>query len=208
MVAAAGLGDRIRTDAEAALAALRERGWRTLLLSGDDPRVANAVGATLGFAPDQIIGGATPETKQAVVEARRQSSGRTVVMVGDGVNDAAAIAAADVGIGVHGGAEASLSSADAYLTTPGLAPLVELVDGSARTMRVIKRNIAFALGYNALGVLFAMTGILSPLVASILMPASSITVVTASWFGRTFGQRKPADKIEPPSRPSHLAEAA
>lgn len=208
VVAVAGLGDGIRTDAEAALTALRERGWRTLLLSGDDPRVANAVGATLGFAPDEIIGGATPETKQAVVEARRRSSGRTVVMVGDGVNDAAAIAAADVGIGVHGGAEASLSSADAYLTTPGLTPLVELVDGSARTMRVIKRNIAFALGYNALGVLFAMTGILSPLVASILMPASSITVVTASWFGRTFGQRKPADTLEPLSRPSKLAEAA
>ncbi|MBX3146843.1 MAG: cadmium-translocating P-type ATPase [Gemmatimonadales bacterium] len=208
VIAIAGLGDRIRADAAAALTALRARGWRTLLLSGDDARVAKAVGAALGFGPDEIIGAATPEMKQAVVETRRQMGGRTVVMVGDGVNDAAAIAAADVGIGVHGGAEASLSSADAYLTTPGLTPLVELADGSARTMRVIKRNIAFALGYNALGVLFAMTGILSPLVAAILMPASSVTVVTASWFGHTFGLQQSASRSEPLQASSNLAEAA
>ncbi len=113
-----------------------------------------------------------------------------------------------MGIGVHGGAEASLSSADAYLTTPGLAPLVELVDGSARTMRVIRRNIAFALGYNALGVLFAMTGILSPLVAAILMPASSVTVITASWFGRSFGRQRRAEPIDAAPIHSTLAEAA
>ncbi|MHB1329453.1 MAG: hypothetical protein ACYC2K_14740, partial [Gemmatimonadales bacterium] len=107
----------------------------------------------------------------------------------------------------HGGAEASLSSADAYLTTPGLTPLVDLVDGSARTMRVIRRNIGFALAYNALGVLFAMTGLLSPLVAAILMPASSVTVVSASWFGRTFGKRREVDPPDPFRPPSTLAEA-
>ncbi|MHB1328797.1 MAG: heavy metal translocating P-type ATPase, partial [Gemmatimonadales bacterium] len=86
VIAVAGMGDRIRDDAAKALTALRERGWRTLLLSGDDPRVANAVGATLGFKADEIVGGATPETKQAIVEARRRRGGRPVVMVGDGVN--------------------------------------------------------------------------------------------------------------------------
>jgi Cu2+-exporting ATPase len=184
--AIAGLGDAIRADTPAALAALRSRGWRLTLLSGDDPSVAHAVGTALGFAPEAIIGGATPEAKRAVVEARRQAGAVPVVMVGDGVNDAVAIAAAHVGIAVHGGAEASLATADAYLTTPGLAPLVALADGAGRTMRVIRRNIAFALAYNALGVTLAMLGVLSPLVAALMMPASSLTVVLTSWLGRTF----------------------
>jgi len=186
VVAIAGLGDKVRDDTAAALAALRVRGWRTVLCSGDDPRVAEAVGRALGFGPDEILGGATPEAKRALVEHRRAAGVRPVVMVGDGVNDAAAIAAADVGIGVHGGAEASLASADAYLTTPGLVPLVAMVDGSARTMRVIRRNIAFALGYNAIGVALAMLGVLSPLIAAVMMPASSVTVGLASWLGRSF----------------------
>lgn len=189
VVALAGLGDRVRDDAGSALAALRRRGWRTTLLSGDDPLVAAAVGTRLGFAVGSAIGAATPEQKLAFVQARLESARvlrRPVVMVGDGVNDAAAIAAASVGIGVHGGAEACLATADIYLTTPGIEPLVRLVEGSARTMRVIRRNIGFALCYNAVGVALAMTGRISPMIAALLMPASSLTVVLGSWLGRTF----------------------
>jgi Cu2+-exporting ATPase len=185
VVGVAGLGDRIRGDAPAALATLRTRGWRTTLLSGDDSAVAAHVGATLGFAPDSAIGGATPEEKLARVTAWRAEGG-PVVMVGDGVNDAAAIAAAHVGIGVHGGAEACLATADAYLTAPGLESLVRLVDGAERTMRVIRRNMAWALTYNIIGVVLAMTGVISPLIAAIMMPLSSLTVVLGSWLGRTF----------------------
>jgi len=201
VIAIAGLGDAIRADTPAALAALRARGWRLTLLSGDDPSVARAVGTALGFAPNAIIGGATPEAKRAVVDARRQVGAVPVVMVGDGVNDAVAIAAAHVGIAVHGGAEASLATADAYLTTPGLTPLVTLADGAGRTMRVIRRNITFALAYNALGVALAMLGVLSPLVAALMMPASSLTVVMTSWLGRTFtgtltpGMERPGDPV-------------
>lgn len=187
VVARAGFGDPVRPEAAEALARLRSEGWATRLLSGDDPAVVARVGAELGFRPEDVTGGATPERKLAVIEAlRARAQGRRVVMVGDGVNDAAAIAAADVGVGVHGGAEASLATADVHLVAPGLEPLVRLVEGSARTFAVIRRNMAWALAYNAIGVVLAMTGRISPLVAAILMPASSLTVILASWLGRSF----------------------
>ncbi len=145
------------------------------------------VGAALGLAPEACHASATPEEKLRVVEALART--RRVVMVGDGVNDAAAIAAATVGIAVHGGAEASLTVADVYLATPGLAPLVELVRGASRTMRVIRRNIAISLLYNVVGASLAMSGIISPLVAAVMMPISSLTVVLGSWYATTFRAR-------------------
>jgi Cu2+-exporting ATPase len=105
------------------------------------------------------------------------------------VNDAAAIAAAHVGIGVHGGAEACLATSDIYLTRPGLSALVELTEGARRTMRVIRRNIAFSVAYNLLGAGMAVFGVLTPLFAAILMPTSSITVVLGSWYGHTFARQ-------------------
>ncbi|MEQ1692194.1 MAG: HAD-IC family P-type ATPase, partial [Gemmatimonas sp.] len=183
---AAGLGDRVRDDARASLDQLRAAGWRTIMLSGDAPEVVHAVGASLGFAPAAVIGAASPEEKLAFVE-RLKKSGR-VVMVGDGVNDAAAIAAAHVGIGVHGGAEACLSTADIYLTRPGLSALVELTEGSRNTMRVIRRNIGFSIGYNIIGAALAIAGLLNPLIAAILMPTSSLTVVLGSWYGKSFAR--------------------
>ena len=188
IIAAAGLGDRVRADAQESLDALRAAGWRTIMLSGDDPTVVQAVGRTLGFAPADAIGAASPEAKLAFVEHLKRS-GR-VVMVGDGVNDAAAIAAAHVGIGVHGGAEACLSTADIYLTRPGLSCLVELAEGAQRTMLVIRRNMAFSLAYNAIGASLAVAGLLTPLIAAVLMPASSLTVVLASWHGSTFSRHR------------------
>ena len=186
VVAAAGLGDRVRDDAQASLDALRAAGWRTIMLSGDSPDVVRAVGASLGFAPSDAIGAASPEDKLAFVE-RLKTSGR-VVMVGDGVNDAAAIAAAHVGIGVHGGAEACLSTADIYLTRPGLSALVELTEGARNTMGVIRRNIGFSIGYNIIGAAMAVVGILNPLIAAVLMPTSSLTVVLGSWYGKSFSR--------------------
>jgi Cu2+-exporting ATPase len=184
LVAMAGMGDRVRDDARPALDALRARGWRTVLLSGDAADVVRMVGTSLGFAQDEAIGGASPEQKLAFIEDAKRR-GR-VVMVGDGVNDAAAIAAASVGIGVQGGAEACLATADVYLTRSDLSALVELTDGSRRTLQVIRRNIALSIAYNIVGASMAMFGLLTPLAAAILMPASSITVVLGSWYGFTF----------------------
>jgi Cu2+-exporting ATPase len=183
-VARAGFGDPLRPEAAAAVAALRRRGWRPSLLSGDDPAVVAAVGARLGLDPAECRGGVSPEQKLAAID---DLAGREpVVMVGDGINDAAAIARADVGIGVRGGAEACLAAADVFLAREGIGGLVTLMAGARRTRDLIRRNVAFSLVYNAAGAALAMTGVITPWMAALLMPASSITVVLTSWKSRTF----------------------
>ncbi len=183
-VAAAGFADRIRPDAAPTLAALRARGFTPRILSGDAADVVTAVGDTLGVGPDERRAGASPEAKRAEIE--RLEVGGPVVMVGDGVNDAAAMARASVGVALRGGAEASLAAADVFLSRPGLDGLIPLVDGSARTMRVIRRAIAVSLVYNLVGAGLTLAGWIDPLVAAILMPASSLTVLLIAWRGRTF----------------------
>jgi P-type E1-E2 ATPase len=153
------------------------------ILSGDHPAVVHNIAEQVGVVSEAARGAATPEDKLESVQATPES---TVAMVGDGVNDAAALAAATVGIGVHGGAEAVLAAADVYLGRPGLAPVVELLEGSRRTLGVIRRNLIFSLSYNVVAVSFAITGHMSPILAAILMPLSSMTVVLSSYRARTF----------------------
>jgi Cu2+-exporting ATPase len=189
-VATAGFGDPLRPGARAALDRLRAGGWRVGILSGDDPAVVAEAGRQLGISPDECVGGATPEEKLRVVsEASRAGP---VVMVGDGVNDAAALAAAGVGVGVHGGAEAALAAADVWLARGGVEELVRLMDGSRRTLRLIRRTIAFSLVYNLVGGTLAVAGVINPLIAALLMPASSLTVVMACWRGTTFTDERAA----------------
>ena len=184
VVARMGFGDPIRPEAGAAVRALRARGWRLGILSGDDPRVVAAVGRTLGIAAHDCRGGASPEAKRAtVVHALLDGP---VVMVGDGVNDAAAIASATVGIGVRGGAEACLAASDVFLARGGIGTLVELETGARRTVALIRLAIGFSLVYNVAGAALAFTGTMDPLIAAIVMPASSLSVVIAAWRGRTF----------------------
>ena len=184
VAAVAGIGDGLRPDTTPALSAIEGRGWRVEILSGDHPTVVESIGREVGLTPEQVRGGMTPEAKLEVVKAA--SGAETVAMVGDGVNDAAALSAATVGIGVHGGAEAALAAADVYLARPGLTPLVELLDGARRTLGVIRRNLVFSLTYNVIAVSLAMTGHMSPLLAAVLMPLSSMTVVLSSYRARTF----------------------
>jgi Cu2+-exporting ATPase len=182
--ALAAVGDRVHDNSPASIAHLQAAGWKTWLLSGDHPPVVQAVAAQVGIAPERARGGVQPEAKWAAVrEARGQG---VVVMVGDGVNDAAALSAADCGIAVHGGAEASLRAADIYLSHPGLDSLVQLLDGAKRTLNVVRRNFAASLLYNAITATGAMMGWIHPLLAAALMPLSSLTVVTLSYRSRTF----------------------
>ncbi len=182
-VAVAGLGDPLRTDSRDSVSAIRASGWQVEILSGDHPVVVQTIASEVGVEPGSARGAATPEDK---LDAVRTSGGVTVAMVGDGVNDAAALAAATVGIGVHGGAEATLAAADVYLGRPGLSPVVELLEGSRRTLGVIRRNLVFSLAYNIVAVAFAITGHMSPILAAILMPLSSMTVVLSSYRAKTF----------------------
>jgi Cu2+-exporting ATPase len=184
VVARAGIGDPLRPEAHAAVASLEARGWRIKVLSGDDPAVVRRIGAQLGLAESDVQGGVTPERKLAEIE--RLADEGTVVMVGDGVNDAAAIARATVGIGVKGGAEACMAAADVFMAAPGLTPLVRLMDGSARTLGVIRRCLWVSCFYNLIGAVLAMTGLINPMLAAIIMPVSSISVVLAAWKSRTF----------------------
>lgn len=179
-----GIGDEVRDDAQASLHALGMRGLQLEMASGDDVRVAKEVGARVGLASQNILAGLSPEQKVALVQDTARS--QPTMMVGDGVNDALALGAAWVGVAVHGGAEASLSAADVYVARPGVAAIAQILDGAERTVRLIKRNIALSLAYNAVAVALALAGVLTPLVAALLMPLSSLTVVTSSLKASTF----------------------
>jgi len=186
VAAVAGVGNPIRPDAAAAVAELRHRHWSTAILSGDDPEVVAAVARRVGVPPEDCRGSVTAEEKVAIVEEEARRG--PVVMVGDGVNDAAALSAATVGIAVHGGAEASLAAADVYLSRPGLAPIVGLVAAARRTLRTIHVCLAVSLAYNGVAAALAVTGVIGPLIAAILMPLSSLTVVLLAFWSPTFGE--------------------
>jgi Cu2+-exporting ATPase len=182
-VALAALGDPIRGDSAAAIATMSRLGWEPEILSGDAEPVVRAVAAQVAIPAERAAGRVAPEQKlQAIGRAQADDRRSVTVMVGDGVNDAAALAAADVGIAVHGGAEASLAAADVYVARPGLMPLVRLISTSRHAMRVIRRNLVVSLAYNLLAGGLAAAGIMSPLIAAIIMPVSSATVLgLAAW---------------------------
>jgi Cu2+-exporting ATPase len=189
IVAAAGFGDALRPDAIEAIHTLRGRGWSIGLLSGDHAELVQHVAQQLHIDPADAHGGVLPEQKLQYVQAARSATGGPVVMVGDGVNDAAALAAADVGIAVHGGAEASLAAADVYLNSPHLGAIVELTEAAGRAVSIVHGNLVVSLAYNAVAIAFAAAGLINPLVAAVLMPISSLTVVSLAVGRRSFEGR-------------------
>jgi P-type Cu2+ transporter len=184
-----GLCDPLRSDAKETIQLLKKQGWRLGVLSGDHPRVVEAIAEQLGLNKQDCFGGLSPEDKLAAIRESR-SIGGTVVMVGDGANDAAALAAADVGIAVRGGAEVSLQAAPVYIASGNLRSIYRLVKGALATTRVIYLTFAVSLAYNVLAVALSMSGRVSPLVAALLMPASSASVLTIVIAIQTFGKEK------------------
>lgn len=178
VVAAAGLEDTIRPGTREMLGAFARDGWKMRVISGDHPSAVGETAATLGLLRNACAGGVTPEGKaEMVTQALREGpAGCPVVMVGDGVNDAAAMAAASVGIAVHGGAEASMAAADVYLSRPGLEPIGELLDAARKAMRSIRWALWASLTYNIIAAGLTLAGLITPWLAAILMPLNSLTV--------------------------------
>ncbi|HEX7841137.1 MAG TPA: HAD-IC family P-type ATPase, partial [Kofleriaceae bacterium] len=184
VVAVAGLADPIRDDAREALDALGRLGWDVHILSGDDPRVVRRVGEALGVPASRCHGQISPEGKAlAVVQARRSGE---VAMVGDGVNDAAAMAAASAGIAVSGAAEIAIEAADVYLRSPSITDVAATFAGARATLATIRRNLKFSLGYNLVAGGLAVSGLIHPLIAAAVMPLSSLTVLASSLRSRAF----------------------
>jgi len=175
------IADPVKSSAKAALQALRDDGLRIVMLTGDNLTTARAVAATLGI--EEIEAGVLPERKSDVVQ-RLRHQGRQVAMVGDGVNDAPALAAADVGVAMGGGTDVAIESAAVTLLTGDLMGLLRARRLSVATMRNIRQNLAFAFLYNAAGVpiaagvLYPVFGILlSPMVGAAAMALSSVSVI-------------------------------
>lgn len=191
VVAMIAVGDAVHEDAKASIDQLRRWGWEVSMLTGDERAVAMQVGQAIGLDASAIAAGVSPEQKLEVVTSRLGDE-RAVVMVGDGVNDAAALASADVGVSVSGGAEASMAAADVYLARPGLSGLVELIATARNSRCVIRRCLCVSFSYNALAVALAAAGLINPLVAAVLMPASSALVLGLAMHG----QRRPRQDLE------------
>ena len=181
-----GLKDTLRPDAKATVDRLRAMGLRVMMLTGDTAGAADAIANQLDLIPMDVLAQVRPLEKARAI-ALLQAEGRTVAMVGDGINDAPALAQADVGIGLHGGTDVAVETAQIVLMRNALMDVVEAIELSRATFNKIRQNLFWAFGYNTLGIpvaaglLLPATGILlSPAAAGAFMAFSSVSVVTNS----------------------------
>ncbi len=171
------IADTIRPDSAETVARLRAMGLSVVLLTGDNEGAARAVAREVGI--DEVVAGVLPEDKVAEI-VRLQAQGHRVAMVGDGVNDAAALATADLGLAIGAGTDAALHASDISLAGSGLSPVVTAISLSRRTMRVIRGNLFWAFAYNVAALPLAAFGLLNPMIAGAAMAFSSVFVVLNS----------------------------
>jgi heavy metal translocating P-type ATPase len=174
LVARVSLRDELRDEARATVAALQARGIECVLLSGDRREVAEAVGSQLGI--DRVNAEVRPDGKVAEI-VRLQESGRLVAMVGDGLNDGAALAQADIGMAIGTGTDVAIESADIVLVSGHLGGVATALDLSRATLRTIHGNLAWAFSYNLVAIPLAVAGMLTPVVAAGAMASSSLLVL-------------------------------
>ncbi|MFN8075720.1 MAG: heavy metal translocating P-type ATPase [Kineosporiaceae bacterium] len=179
------LADTPKPTSAAAVARLRALGLHPVLLTGDGERAATTAAAAVGIAAEDVVAGVLPEGKVAEV-ARLQEAGRVVAMVGDGVNDAAALARADLGIAMGTGTDAAIEAADLTVVSGDLHAAADAVALSRRTLAVIKGNLFWAFAYNVAAIPLAVAGLLDPVIAGAAMAFSSVFVVTNSLRLRGF----------------------
>ncbi len=186
--AALVVADDLRPGAAAAVARLRALGLCPVLLTGDNDRAARAVAGQLGIPADSVLAGVRPEGKAEVIR-EMQARGLPAVFAGDGVNDAAALAQADLGMAVGTGTDAAIGAADLTLVSGDPAAIADAIELARATMTVIRVNLAWAFGYNVIAIPLAVLGYLNPLFAGVAMSASSLVVVATSLRLRRFTPR-------------------
>ena len=184
------VSDRVKATTAQAIAGLHRSGMRTVLLTGDNATTARAVADEVGI--DEVIAEVLPDEKAAVIE-RLRSDGRRVAMVGDGINDAPALAAADLGIALGTGTDIAIEASDLTIVSGDLRAVRDAISLSRRTLATIKGNLFWAFAYNAGAIPLAAIGVLNPMIAAAAMGMSSIFVVTNSLRLRSFRGTRTTD---------------
>jgi heavy metal translocating P-type ATPase len=173
-IGAIAMGDSVRPDAARLVEDLRRRGIHTALISGDARSTTTSIASAIGVDDHQSE--ALPDEKLQCIR-RYQAAGKIVAMLGDGINDAPALAAADLGIALGSGADLAMHAASVVLMTPALDRVTEVFDLAGDTLRVVKRNLFWAFFYNTAGITLAIAGILTPILAAAAMVLSSLSVI-------------------------------
>ncbi|MCB0362617.1 MAG: HAD-IC family P-type ATPase, partial [Bdellovibrionales bacterium] len=176
--ATAIFGDRLKADARETLQALKKEKIDCYLLTGDKGESSFSAAQKLGLSSEQFLFQQSPEQKNLFLKSRKFAA-----MVGDGANDALAMAASHVGIAVKGSMEVSLQAADVYLVKSGVNPVFRVIDLARKSMSIIRRNLYISLIYNLVCGAAALLGYINPLVAAVLMPINSLIVISSSIIG-------------------------
>jgi Cu+-exporting ATPase len=185
LVGVVASADTVKPTASAAVSQLRARGLDVHLLTGDNERTARAVADQVGIDPENVRAEVLPDDKSAAVETI-QAAGRTVMMVGDGVNDAPALAVADVGTAIGSGTDVAIEAADVTLLRDDPLDVVRAIRISGATLAKIKQNLVWAFGYNTAMIPLASLGLLQPVLAAGAMALSSVSVLANSLLFRRY----------------------